>query len=241
MAALIFADSEDLFQAAAKDFADKAMGLLSKKKLLNIALSGGSTPKDFFKVLAQQKIPWEKVRFFFVDERYVPGDNPENNYHMADQYLFSKISIPRENIYPIPTEFKDPEEAAREYELILHKAFGVKSHEIPKFDIIYLGLGDDGHTASLMPFNKLIFKKHQLVAADWVSKLNMYRITLTPTIINHSDNIIFMATGANKAPAVSAVLEGKYEPDQYPAQLIDHTQGKTIWYLDQAAANLIKD
>lgn len=245
MAALIkiFPDLPDLFQTAAKDFAQRAMERIDQKDLFNIAISGGNTPKSFFEILAQQKIPWEKIRFFFTDERYVPVDDTENNYHMADQYLFSKISIPRENIFRIPTEFKNPEEAVKEYEMILRKAFCIAEtdHQFPGFDIVYLGLGDDGHTASLMPFSKLVFKKHQLVASLWVPKLKMYRITLTPSAINHSESIIFLVTGANKASAVSAVLEGKYEPDRYPGQLIDETEGKTIWYLDQTAANLIKE
>lgn len=239
----LFSKLHDLFQTAAEDFAYRAIDLVNNKGVFNVALSGGNTPKVFFEILSQLQIPWDKIRFFFTDERYVPVDSSENNYHMADQYLFSKISIPRENIFRIPTEFKNPEEAAKEYELILRKAFCIKDidNEFPQFDVVYLGLGDDGHTASLMPFNNLVLNKHQLVASIWVSKLKMYRITLTPSVINHSENIIFLVTGENKAPAVSAVLEGKFEPQRYPAQLINCIAGKTIWYLDKAAATLIKD
>lgn len=243
----LFSHSEALFLSAAKDFTHRANAVVDAKGEFTVVLSGGNTPKYFFDTLTKiqayrDNIPWQKIKFFFGDERYVPADHPKSNYHMAFEYLFSKVPVLKENIYRIPTEFKDPIDAAKDYELTLRKVFHIKNNEFPQFDLLYLGLGEDAHTASLMPFSDVLFmNKHQLVTSVWVSEQKNHRITLTPLAINHSENIIFLVIGENKASAVGHVLEGPPEPQRYPAQLIHGMNNKTMWYLDKAAASQLHE
>jgi 6-phosphogluconolactonase len=196
-------------------------------------LSGGNTPKHFFDALShiefcRHQTPWRQIQFFFGDERYVAADDPASNYHMAYEHLFAKVPVRTDYIYPIPTDIQDPKIAAQKYAEMIKNVC---------FDLLYLGLGDDAHTASLMPQSTALnASPDQTVVALWVEKLNMYRITLTPIALNNSHDIIFLVTGTNKAAAVQAVLEGVQNPEQYPAQLIHCKYGKNIWYLDQAAA-----
>jgi 6-phosphogluconolactonase len=236
---IIFPNATDLFQAAAADFMQRASDILIKKPVFTVALSGGNTAKLFFDSIVShnnKEIPWDKVHFFFGDERYVPATDLENNYHIAHVHLFTKIGIPAENIHRIPTEFEDPKDAAHQYDLTLRKFFNLNDHEYPKFDLVYLGLGENAHTASLMPFSDALKESKQRVTSLWVPELNMYRITLTAHTINQSPSIIFLVTGENKKTAVWEVLEGSPLPEQYPAQLIQSVHGKTIWYLDKSAA-----
>lgn len=246
----IFLSSDDLFQFAAKDFENRVMTVINDKGIFSVVLAGGGTPKLFFDALTsieyyKKNIPWHQIQFFFGDERYVSSDDINNNYHMAQKYLFSKVPVNPDNIYPIPTEFNDPNDAAKNYEQTLRKAFQIKDNALPQFDLVYLGLGCNAHTASLMPLSDVV-KNHvehplhdkntQLVAALFDSESNMYRITLTPNAINSGNEIIFLVTGANKATAVWEALEGQTDPLHYPAQLIHCAHRKTIWYLDQEAA-----
>lgn len=241
---MIFLNQGDLFKFAAKNFSQRVITSVLDKGVFSVVLSGGNTPKLFFDILAndyKNSIPWEKIKFFFSDERYVPIDNENNNYHMVSEHLFSKVAVNRENIYRIPTEYSDPKVAAQEYEYTLRKEF--QADAFPQFDLVYLGLGDDAHTASLMPLSdvvKNIFtNSNQLVTSFFFTKANMYRITLTANAINNSRDIIFLVTGANKATAVRKVLEGQTDPLHYPAQLIHCINGKTLWFLDKAAATII--
>lgn len=240
---IVFPHSYDLFQYAAKDFSQRAITAINAKGIFSVVLSGGNTPKLFFDMLIetdnyQKNIPWNQIQFFFGDERYVSSGNTQSNYHTAYLHLFSKLPIKPENIYRISTDFNAPIEAAKDYENRLRKAFGIKEDAFPPFDLTYLGLGDNAHTASLMPFSDVVTNdsNNQLVASLFVPEFNMYRITLTPPAINHSKDIIFLVTGANKATAVWEVLEGQSDSQRYPAQLIHSEYGKTIWYLDQSAA-----
>jgi 6-phosphogluconolactonase len=246
----IFPTSHDLFYFAAKDFMLRAAAAISEKGFFSVVLSGGNTPKLFFDALTsadydKESDLWQQIQFFFGDERYVSPKTNESNYHMACEYLFSKVPVNKDNIFRIPTEFTDPNDAAKYYEKTLRNAFNIKDKAFPRFDLVYLGLGDNAHTASLMPFSEIVSqysdkvlsdKEDHLVASLWVPELNMYRITLTPAAINHSKNIIFLVTGANKEIAVTEVLEGPTDPKRYPAQLIHCIHGKTIWYMDTLAA-----
>lgn len=246
----VFPEPDALFQFAANDFKNRAIAAVAEKGNFSVVLAGGNTPKAFFDVLTsveeyKKHIPWPLIQFFFGDERYVPADHEESNYHMADLHLFSKVPIDPSNIYRIPTEFKDPKIAAKHYENTLRKTFHISDQAFPLFDLVYLGLGDNAHTASLMPLSELVKhfaektsleSSHQLVATLSVSESILKRITLTPNALNHGRVIIFLATGASKATAAWEVLEGKSDPEQYPAQLIRSVHGKTIWYLDQLAA-----
>ncbi len=243
----IFNSSDELFLAAANDFKNRADHYIKKKGKFIVALSGGNTPKAFFAILASMKnIPWPDIIFFFCDERYVSSDSLDNNYCMANLFLFSKVAINPKNIYRISTNFLDPEESVLEYEKTLNE-FRKNSDE-HLFDVVYLGLGENAHTASLMPgsdivkyyANQTISHEHDpLVAALFVFELNMYRITLTPTALKNSDAIIFLVVGQDKEKAVQAVLKDPYDPVCYPAQLFQDVNGKITWYLDEAAATMI--
>ncbi len=235
----IFSSPEALFEAAAKDFMNRSVAAVNEKGIFSVVLSGGNTPKLFFDMLTNReyckKIPWNKIQFFFGDERYVSSEDLENNFHMANKYLFSKVPVNDENIYPIPTDLRDPKATAKLYAETLRTAFHIKDEAFPLFDLVYLGLGENAHTASLMPFIELD-KNKSLVASVWVPELNMYRITLTPDAINNSQNIIFLVMGKNKEMAVWNVFKGPTNPKKYPAQLIHCQHGKTFWYLDQLSA-----
>lgn len=243
----VFLTSDNLFQAAAEDFAVRTLRVIEKKGICNVVLSGGNTPKKFFDALVNyddknaKKIAWDKIRFFFGDERYVPLNDPQSNYHTAQQFLFSKVAIPMGNIYAVPTELDSAAASAEQYEKILRELFHLKASEWPAFDITYLGMGDNGHTASLMPFTDLVESyirdnsDNLLVASLWVEPLKMFRITLTPPAINHSDYIVFLVEGEAKAPALKEVFEIKKEPLKYPAILIKNA----VWFVDQAAASML--
>jgi 6-phosphogluconolactonase len=248
----IFPDSHALFQFAAKDFSQRATVAVSKNGNFSVVLAGGKTPELFFDVLSsvaqyKENIPWDKIQFFFGDERYVPSNDSESNYHMAYEHLFSKLPINPKNVFRIPTDFKDPKSATHEYERIL-RTFS-KNNDGPQFDLVYLGLGENGHTASLMPLseivkyyaeNPLAAKNSNLVVSLYDSESEMYRISLTPSALNNGMDIIFLVTGANKKNAVSEVLNGNRDPLHYPAQLIHSIHGQTIWYLDAAAAGKLE-
>ena len=235
----IFPDANHLFNFAAEDFSQRAITAVNDKGVFSAVLAGGNTPKLFFDTLTQvakfkKNIPWAKIQFYFGDERYVPADDAESNYHMAYEHLFSKVPIDPKNIFRISTESNDPTIAAIEYEQLLRTHS--KDSTYPLFDLVYLGLGDNAHTASLMPGDQQTDKDHQLVKSLYVSASNMHRITLTPLALNNAKTIIFIVTGENKKTAVWDVLHGKRDPLHYPAQLIQSIHGKTIWYLDKLAA-----
>ena len=238
----IFPKAEKLFKAAAEDFIQRALAAVAAKNAFTVVLSGGNTAKYFFDALVageldKPKIPWQQIKFFFGDERYVPANDADSNYHSAQEHLFAKVAVPAENIYRMPTEFDDPKTAAQHYATTIRQVFNLKNNEFPQFDLVYLGLGEDGHTASLMPGSAVLAEKNnQLVAALWAPQVAMYRITLTPAAINHAANICFLVTGENKALAVSQTLAGAFNPERYPAQLIRGAHENNIWYLDQAAA-----
>jgi 6-phosphogluconolactonase len=249
----IFSDSNNLYKAIANDFMQRAKNNIQKKGTFNVVLSGGSTPKKLFSLLSQEPyksgVTWDKIRFFFGDERYVPKDSPDNNFFTAKQYLFNHVPIMVQHIFPVPTECKDPHKAALEYAETIRDLLKVKNNEIPKFDLLYLGLGSDAHTASLMPgtdlvkiYSEKIAEKDQkkIVAADWIAALNMYRITFTPPLINNSERIVFLVEGQEKAKAVWEILEGPHDPVSYPAQLIEAKSGKIIWFMDESAARQLE-
>ncbi len=249
---------EDLFILAAKDFATRAHSAIAEKGEFTVVLSGGNTPKGLFNALVEyksykDKIAWNKIKFFFGDERYVSSDNKASNYYMAFHSLFSKVPIDPNNIYRIPIEFGYANDVAKRYDKILHNISGIQDHPFPKFDLVYLGLGEDAHTASLMPMNELVAQYCQYqyknadglthlpwVASVWHPKEGIYqRITLTPPAINHAAAVVFLVTGVNKAGAISKVLAGPINPILYPAQLIHCLNSKTVWFLDDAAASAL--
>jgi len=230
--------SADLFHAAAEEFVRVGNAAIARHDRFTVALSGGSTPKTLYSLLAKEhaRFTWRKTFLFFGDERHVPPDHPESNYRMVNESLLTKISMPPKNVHRVPAENRDAHAAAAEYEENLHKFFELRTGEFPVFDLILLGLGTDGHTASLFPNSQALKEQSRLVVANWVEKFNAYRITFTYPVLNHASEVLFLASGADKVQVVSVVLEGENNPP-YPAQRVRPTDGKLLWMLDQAAAD----
>jgi 6-phosphogluconolactonase len=227
-----------LFQAAADEFAEAANAAVQTQGKFTVTLSGGSTPKGMFHLLAGEKFasfPWNKIYFFWGDERHVPPDHPDSNYRMADEALLSKVPVPKENVFRVPTENKDADSAARAYEETLKTFFKLRPGEVPRFDLILLGMGPDGHTASLFPDSAALHEDKRLVVANWVEKFKTYRITFTYPVLNNASCVTFLVAGEDKAPALHEVLENKNSG--LPAQQVRPRNGRLIWLLDRAAAS----
>lgn len=205
---------------------------LKDKGQVTMALAGGNTPKPLYQALANQNLPWEKIHIFWGDERYVPADHPDSNERMAREAWLNKIDIPASNIYPMPTGSKDPAIDALQYEASLRQFFQAPVGTIPCIDIILLGLGDDGHTASLFPHTDALKVKDHLVTVG--NKDGQPRLTLTIPMINQAHCVIFMVAGANKQKALAQIFAPMADAEMYPARSIQ-PQGEFRWLLDQAA------
>jgi len=240
----IFPEAGALTRRAAEEFLKSVAEAVAQKGAFTVALAGGSTPKALYSQLADEplrsQVPWEKLHFFFGDERHAPPDGAESNFRMANEALFLKGAIKPEQITRIKGEYADTEKAALEYEQALRAYFKLKVGEYPRFDLVLLGMGEEGHTLSLFPGTKALHATDRIVVRNWVGKLYTERITLTATAANHASRVIFMVTRADKAPALKAVLEGPYEPEQLPAQLIQPASGKLLWLVDQAAGSMLE-
>ena len=231
---------QELFAAAAEEVIRATTEAVAQSGRFTIALSGGSTPKSMFNLLAtnaKSTLPWDSMFFFWGDERHVPPSDPQSNYRMANEAMLSKVPVPAGNIFRIPTENPDAVAAAAAYEETLRKFFAVGPKEIPRFDLILLGMGPDGHTASLFPGTTALQEKSRLVVANWVEKMKTSRLTLTLPVLNAARCVAFLVSGSDKAPALHEVLEGTAPPDQYPAKLVSPTDGKLLWLIDRAAAS----
>src|SRR5580698_4858576 len=227
----------ELFQAAAAEFAALAAQAVKTSGRFSVALSGGSTPKSLYSLLASgsiSNIPWDKIFFFFGDERFVLPDDPESNYRMARETgLFSKV--PSDHVFRVPTEEKDADAAALNYDQTLRKFFSLQPGEFPRFDLVLLGLGPDGHTASLFLDAAAPTEKSCLVVANWVEKFHSYRITFTLPVLNRAANVAFLASGPDKASILKEVLDN--ESADLPSQKVHPSDGKLLWLVDQAAAS----
>jgi 6-phosphogluconolactonase len=231
---------QDLFQAAADEVIRCATSAVAERGRFTIALSGGSTPRNLYTLIAanaSSSLPWDRMFFFWGDERHVPPDDPESNYRMAKETLLSKVAIPPANIFRIPAENPDAAAAAEAYEETLRTFFGVAPGEFPRFDLILLGIGPDGHTASLFPDTLALQEKSRLVVANWVEKLETSRITLTLPVLNAARCVAFLVSGTDKAAALHEVLEGNAAAEKYPSKLVRPASGKLIWFVDRAAAS----
>jgi 6-phosphogluconolactonase len=230
--------SADLFQAAANEFAKLASDAVSRQGRFCVALSGGSTPKGLYALLATMpSIPWDKVCFFWGDERHVPPDSPESNYRMANETLLAKISAHPENVFRIYAEEKNADVAARAYEQTIRTFFHLPAGEFPRFDLILLGTGPEGHAASLFPGSSALEETTRLVVANWVDKFHTYRITFTLPVLNRAACVLFLVSGADKAPIVHEVLENPRA--DLPAQKVRPIDGRLIWMLDRPAASAL--
>jgi len=238
------ADAKSIAETAAAEFLDAARQSVQQNGSFTVALAGGSTPKTLYGLLAsnpllQAKVPWRKIQFFFGDERHVSPDDAESNFRMANEAMLAKAPIDVQQVHRIKSENPNAAEAAADYERELRTSFKLQADQLPRFDLVLLGMGPEGHTASLFPGTKALQEDRRLVVSNWVGKLYTDRITLTPPVLNNAARVIFMVHGAEKAPALKAVLEGPYEPDQLPAQIIRPKQGKVLWLVDPAAASML--
>jgi 6-phosphogluconolactonase len=229
---------------AAEEFVELARQAQGASTPFRVALSGGATPRLLYGLLAsdtfRNEVDWGRIQFFFGDERWVPHTSKDSNYKLANDELFTKVPVNRDNVFPIPTEGLSPDEAAEQYEQTLRVVFGVGEGEVPRFELIFLGIGDDGHTASLFPHTSVLKERHKLVAAPYVERLAAYRITLTPPVLWAAKEVLFMAVGEDKAPALKQVLEGPDNFEEYPSQLLKRAQGKVTWLVDSAAASTLE-
>jgi 6-phosphogluconolactonase len=232
-------DSAALAQAAAQEFHRVTEPAIREHGCFSVALSGGNTPRSVYSLLAGEhaQLPWDRIHIFFGDERLVPPDDPDSNFRMASESLLSKVSIPRENVHRIHTEL-GADAAAKEYEQELRKFFKLIDHDWPRFDLIFLGLGDDGHTASLFPGSKALTEASSMVTANWVGKLQTFRITLTFPVLNHASEVVFLVSGASKAQILGDVLRSGAKT--YPSQNIQPKNGRLLWLADQDAARLLR-
>jgi 6-phosphogluconolactonase len=239
---LICADAAELAREAARRFAELAEVFVGSVGKFTVALSGGSTPKAMYSILAEKpfanSLPWRSIYFFWGDERCVLPDHADSNYRMANETLLSKVPVPRENVFRIPAEDADHERAAANYSATLRKFFG---EELPHLDLIFLGMGADGHTASLFPGTAALRAKDHITVANHVQKLQSWRITFTAEAINRALNIMFLVAGQDKAATLKEVIEGKRDLEKYPSQLIEPNYGSLLWMVDEAAASRLSN
>jgi 6-phosphogluconolactonase len=238
---LVLASPAELFRAAAEQFRDCAAQAVAERGRFSVALSGGSTPKGLYSLLASgsiANIPWDKICFFWGDERHVPPDHPESNFRMAQESLLSKVPVPADHVFRIRGEEQDADVAARQYERALATFFALQPGQFPRFDLILLGIGPDGHTASLFPGSTAVQEDRRLVVATWVEKFKTYRITFTYPVINRAACVMFLVDGADKAAVVQKVFQDTSA--NLPAQKIQPSPGKLLWLLDSAAASGLK-
>jgi len=236
----ILTTPQELFASAAEELVRLANQAVEARGRFTIALSGGSTPKSLFNLLAtnaKSALPWDRMFFFWGDERHVAPTDPDSNYRMANEAMLSKVPVPAGNVFRVEAENPDAAAAAEAYEQTLRKFFQVGADAVPKFDLILLGMGPDGHTASLFPGTAGLGEKSHLVIANWVEKLQTHRLSFTLPLINAARCVAFLVSGTDKAPALKAVLESVASGEQYPSKLVQPKDGKLIWFLDRAAAS----
>jgi len=234
----IFNDLEELSRAAANLFIEQAERSITERERFLIALNGGSTPTRLFQLLMsdyREKADWSKVYVFWGDERCVPPGDAGSSYGQARDILLSHVLIPDSNIHRIKGEL-GPAEASKDYSLTL-KEFASPPLEWPRFDLVYLGMGEDGHTASLFPGLPVDVSGPTMPITAHYQDRPANRVTLTPIVFNSARMIVFMVTGEKKAIPLAEVLSDRYDPAQYPAQRIDPKDGRLIWLVDEAAAS----
>ncbi|HEY7339541.1 MAG TPA: 6-phosphogluconolactonase [Ktedonobacterales bacterium] len=233
-------DDLDAVAHAAADLLVQLQSADRAQEHFNIALSGGSTPRALHHVLVappyRERVDWESMQYFWGDERFVPPDDPESNYRMARETLLTEAPVTVDQVHRVPTERGDPTMVAELYEADIRREMNVLPGQLPRFDLILLGMGPDGHCASLFPHTEALQVRDRLVTANFVPKLNVNRITFTAPAINNAAAVVFLVAGADKADALAAVLEGTYDPETYPSQLIAPEHGALHWLVDRAAA-----
>jgi 6-phosphogluconolactonase len=237
----VYPTAADMALASARLFAAKVEQAVAERGVARIAISGGSTPQATFKILADPSqpflatVPWDKVMLYWVDERCVPPDHPDSNYGVAKELLLTKVPIPEANVFRMEGELP-PEEAANRYESYLRNSMKLEGAESPSFDFLALGMGDDGHTASLFPHTEALHEIGRIVVANRVPQKDTWRITLTFPVINQAKEVAFEMEGPKKPDVLAKVMLGPRDPETYPSQLIRPTSGKLLLLLDEVAA-----
>ncbi len=241
----VYENADLLFRQAARRLTELSRQAIRSSGRFTLALAGGSTPRGLYERLAEPERPgqidWDRTHLFWGDERCVPPDHSESNYRMARELFIDHVPVPPRNIHRIRGEM-DPQKAAAAYEQELKDFFfpGPETPAaLPQFDLILLGMGDDGHTASLFPGAAALHEEKRWVAACRVEKIRGWRVTLTPRVINAAGNILFIVTGREKARCLKEVLQGPFRPDELPAQSIRPVHGRVVWMVDAEAASLL--
>lgn len=236
----IVPDDASLYAMSVEEFFRCAQAAIKTRGRFCVVLSGGNTPRGVYSLLAETKkdaLPWDKIFIFFGDERHVPPDHPESNYRMARESLLSKVPCPPENVFRIPAELP-AEEAATRYDQQIRGFFKLGDQDWPQFDLILLGLGEDGHTASLFPGSPALREQHKLVDANWVEKFQSHRITFTYPVLNHALQVLFLVSGQGKAQILRDIFDPAMK-GRYPAQAVQPKDGTVLWIADRAAAALL--
>ncbi|XGV95188.1 MAG: 6-phosphogluconolactonase [Leptolyngbya sp. BL-A-14] len=228
----VLPDKDALIQRALAVVVDKIHAAIAARGRCTIALAGGSTPKPVYEQLATQALPWDSIHIFWGDERYVPPTHPDSNEGMARHAWLDKVAFPAENIHPMPTANADPVISASQHERELQQFFQLQSGEFPRFDLILLGIGDDGHTASLFPHTEALTVGDRLITVG--NKDGQPRVTFTAPLINHAHAVLFLVSGASKRPALAQIFAPTGDEMTYPARLIQ-PEGELWWLLDQSA------
>jgi 6-phosphogluconolactonase len=240
----VFADVKALTEAAAKRFAQLATEAVGEHGVFAVALSGGSTPKALYRLMAadqaiRSQIPWSKVYVFFGDERHVPPDHADSNFRMANEAMLQSLGTEQVHVHRVLSELPSASQAAAQYEEDLRDFFeprGLLDKDFPRFDLIFLGMGPDGHTASLFPNSSGLGETRRWVVANWVEKFQTDRITMTFPVLNAAAEVILFVSGPEKAPLVAEVLQAKGGVDKYPVQMVRPRDGIKRWMMDALAA-----
>lgn len=240
----ILPNGEVIMKRAAQKFVEIAAAAVKERGSFSVALSGGSTPKALYILLVDDpalraQVPWDKLYVFFGDERHVGPGDPQSNFRMASEAMISKSPLKPGQVFRMKGEYAEAEQAAKEYEQDIRSHFKLSDGQFPRFDLVFLGMGEEGHVASLFPGTKALHENRRIAVHNWVGKVLMDRITLTAPAINNAANIISLVKGAEKANALTAILERFYEPDQLPAQLIQPVNGTLLWLVDTAAGSML--
>jgi 6-phosphogluconolactonase len=236
-------DAESLAHRSVDSFIEQANKAISQKGVFFTAISGGHTPQRFYELLGRDdhkdKIPWDKVQLFWVDERYVPPDSALSNYKLAADTFLNKVKIPSSNVHQIPTDFDDLNKAAREYENTIREVFDLKDKQMPQFDMVVLGMGADGHTGSLFPNSYAPFDTDDLVCVVYAMENEVARITLTHPVLCEANHLAVLVSGEEKAQTLKEVLTSKPDEVQYPIHTLWPALDKIIWLVDKDAAKML--
>ena len=238
----VYSDADVLAKAAAVELLRLAQESVAERGIFTLALAGGSTPRKLYTLLATdpefREFPWRDTHVFFGDERHVPPSHLDSNYLMVSTTLLASNLVPAANVHRVRAEMQDANAAALDYDVEVHSFFtpGMRADSLPRFDVVLLGMGPDGHTASLFPGSKALEEKERWVVANWVEKFNSARITFTFPVINAASNVLLLIAGADKADMLHEVLVSNRDTQKYPVQKVKPVNGAKVWMLDKAAA-----